>query len=107
MERVGAVDQIAARRDALDRSAAGDADHVDPIAARELSRAAFLQTFDRFAVRQQHLEVPAMRGDDDALLPCAAGFAQAYRRSAFAAQITSLMVTPPAECVEYATAQRL
>ena len=67
-KRVRAKDQILARRHAFDRAAAGNPRHRHAIAARKQPRAPFLQAVDRFAALEQNLEMPAVRGDDQARL---------------------------------------
>src|SRR3954452_21926044 len=106
-KRIRAENEIVPGLDTLDHSAAGDTCNRHPIAACQLARAPFLQAIDRFPVGEQHLEMPPVRGEDDARLRRAERRVQARSCSALAAQTTSSNVTPPAECVEYVTTQRL
>ena len=86
----------------------------DAIAAGDDGAAALEHALERVRRRRAHRVVAALGRDDESGLAgppgvraAGARLRQAKSRSVLAAQMRSFSVTPPASCVENATAQRL
>lgn len=104
-EGVGAVDQRAALGDGLDRATARDARDRYAVAAGERGRTPLEHAVDGLAVVEADLEAATAAGDDETFVADARA-RRGHRPSTFAAQMTSLSVTPPALCVDHVTVQR-
>ena len=73
LEGVGAIDEVAARLDRLDRAAAPCAGHPDAVAARRRGVPPLQQAHERRPIVQADREMPPPGGDDRARVPSRGG----------------------------------